>query len=321
MDKLKHDQLVKTLLHLREYTTMCLKLLMLIILPGHLFYFLPTPLYWSGLVDNFCKWDHIRILFSKQYFLIGLCITALILTFIFGIFITYRERDYLCLTIPRESTFFVNFERDTELSLRLKRLLSILIVLEIWNVLCMMIPLYSVFYFFSFRRPNGDYFVNYLIKADVVTAVEGMVDNYGYLLKSIVPEKPEQLIQSAPTDSKNTVHKVSELEEYSENIFHAHVLAPILSFVQVFVLCCGLVVIFIHSTFIITILRLFRFLKLYSECYQSSRVYYGMNLRSNSFQNSFLSEESYEQPKSAVKYFHADAAQCLKTRKTPILWF
>ena len=289
---IEYDQLVKFQFELREYTSLCFNILVIIFLPAHLFYFLPNGI--IPIFEKFCRYDHVTLLFSKSFILLGFCSLVVIFVFILGIFIVYHDSSFLRSPIPEDINSFRKFERVNEIRGRLKRMFFTLVVIEIWNLLIMAIPIYSVIYFFTFTRPNGEYFVDILIKPNVLKSARGLLANYVDILDAITQDSSNIGKRSSDTVVTTISIPVSDFEKYSENIFYAHVLAPILALIQIFIFCCALVVLFIHFSFIKTIIKLFKFLKFYKNYHKNACK----QLRRNSFRYSEITDSSYEQPRT-----------------------
>ena len=112
--------------------------------------------------EKFCKYDHVVSVFTDRWY-IGLGYISWILFMALTVFYSHKYKSIITATIENKSLI-----DNSNLLTNVKRLTISLIIMECWNWAGLLVPIWSVYYFINFTRPNEEYFYEFFITPEAI---------------------------------------------------------------------------------------------------------------------------------------------------------
>lgn len=233
---------------LAGYTSSC-RNFMLMMLLAHSLYLVPILFF-----EKFCKYDHVVSVFTDRWY-IGLGYISWILFMALTVFYSHKYKSIITATIENKSLI-----DNSNLLTNVKRLTISLIIMECWNWAGLLVPIWSVYYFINFTRPNEEYFYEFFITPEAIDKVKPIIETVIQLVFQV--QRLDTRVNVATGDGKDCeIESVPVSEVKMINIFRQENLAPIFAVVQIWGFLIVYAILFIHFLFIRCIY--------FSVCYQN----------------------------------------------------
>ena len=131
-----------------------------------------------------------------------------------------------------------------------------LIIIECWNWACLLIPIWSVFFFLQYTRPGEQYFYEFFITPEAIDKVQPIVQAVIQLIfqiQSLDPTVNVKVKRAALCEDEYQEVPLSEVQLM--RIFREENVAPLFAAIQIFGFLLIYVLVFIHFMFIKCICR------------------------------------------------------------------